>query len=109
MIFQRSFTERLEQQTQNNVVVDEDQDAKVTVSVSTAQNNYHNVALVRMKDLGVIQPQTMAPHRSKSFHTTSHSCSIKISFFFSHTQNTNRVIHHPNTGHYYRIKSWVTG
>jgi len=30
-----------------------------------------------MTDLGVIQPQTMAPHRSKSFHITSHSCSIK--------------------------------
>jgi len=36
-----------------------------------------------MTDLGVIQPQTVAPHRSKSFQITSHPCSIKIYFFFN--------------------------
>jgi len=36
-----------------NNVVDEDQDTRAIFPVSTAQNNYHNTPLVRMKDLGL--------------------------------------------------------
>jgi len=52
IIFQCSFAEGLENQTQNNDVVDEHQHTKVIVLVSAAQNNYHNSSLVQMKDLG---------------------------------------------------------
>jgi len=52
MIFQCLFTEGLQQQTQNNDIVDEDQETRVIVPFSTPQNNYHNSPLLWMTDLG---------------------------------------------------------
>jgi len=46
MIFQCLFTEGLQQQTQNNDIVDEDQETRVIVPFSTPQNNYHNSPLL---------------------------------------------------------------